>query len=1013
MLDQRSSLRTLLRGHSARITDVSFFQGTGGGGSSDIVGTVGGPGDCANVLIWRIFPREDELVSEKLLEIRWEGAARIVWHPFNPNALILLVGNHVQAQQDSDSPSTWTTVATFVETTRLMTVVDEKEGHAVCNCSPAPTAVDASSDAAASSQASEIEGALKLIVPGSWDKVGINDLCWSDSDARHVLTAHRDGSVRLWDLKSRVSINAKGEEVMDGGSLDQSTVVTAKCLMVVKAASDVSNTESEETEGGVERCMFLPAYDDASAVFRSGGSTAMEPGSYLTSPFLTCTKKGACVTLWSPFTSSGSPPTKVRVFELAGPNSGTTYNVATVTLPMTAPSTDETSATPSTYILFADTTEGNIHAVHMASQWRGAPESDQSIRKMAALTGFDYVIPFKAVQPVYSWSIITVPSAEHDGKFSISLFCVQSKAVQLLTLAPNMCLAPPPLEEGGELPAGIVVEDLGAVPMTDVAVQGEGSSYDDEEYAIGSDGEQPEEGIVFDDYDHEEEEAEESEKGDFDKTDESNVTAAVHTAAIPAFLGGDDTTANSFSNWLGNLANSNKSSDISSAPNSSNSLPAPPGLEVLSKVPLPEAPMDLSSLPLPDAPVLEPEVESAPNVGSFLSPMEMLGNKSEKTKDSRGNKTPVRPAKNSDKQSHKAKQKQPVPIPSKDGKIAILKRDDNTVKKSVEEETKVSVSASPVSKEEVEGIMKRALSAHLSKQESFITAEIQKAVRYEVQSLNKTITQTVEQTLNKSFKTSLAKNVKDSLKVNTADLATSITSQISEPVVGAFHQSMREVMIPSYESATQQMFGQISASLDKGLEKQGNNDDETKKLFDGMAKRMDAMGKTIEVLIQAVAQLHTSQSPQKEINDNNVDASEVLRAKIVELLKAEDYEKAFTQALSVSDSNIALFVCKNSNLSAVLESDTPNLSQPILLCLMQQLGADLSSSESNDLKIRLEWLQNIAVTLDPFNENIRKHVPGVCRQLVDNINTKMNGGDPVLRRPLQMLLQVIRGIGNS
>merc|ERR1719223_1350765 len=120
---------------------------------------------------------------------------------------------------------------------------------------------------------------------------------------------------------------------------------------------------------------------------------------------------------------------------------------------------------------------------------------------------------------------------------------------------------------------------------------------------------------------------EESEKEDFYNNDENNVAAAVHTAAIPAFLGGDDTTANSFSNWLGNLANSNKLSDIP-GPNSSNSVTPPPGLEGLSNVPLPEAPMDLSSLPLPDAPVLETEIASHPSIGSFLSPMEMLGNKS-------------------------------------------------------------------------------------------------------------------------------------------------------------------------------------------------------------------------------------------------------------------------------------------------------------------------------------------------------------------------------------------------
>jgi hypothetical protein len=108
---------------------------------------------------------------------------------------------------------------------------------------------------------------------------------------------------------------------------------------------------------------------------------------------------------------------------------------------------------------------------------------------------------------------------------------------------------------------------------------------------------------------------------------------------------------------------------------------------------------------------------------------------------------------------------------------------------------------------------------------------------------------------------------------------------------------------------------------------------------------------------------------------------------------------------------MALFVCKHSDLSVVLESDTPNLSHPIMLCLMQQLGADLTTDD--DLNIKLAWLQSMALTLDPQNESISKHIRGVVQQLVVNLQAKMATSDPALRRHLQMLLQVIRGIGNS
>jgi hypothetical protein len=106
---------------------------------------------------------------------------------------------------------------------------------------------------------------------------------------------------------------------------------------------------------------------------------------------------------------------------------------------------------------------------------------------------------------------------------------------------------------------------------------------------------------------------------------------------------------------------------------------------------------------------------------------------------------------------------------------------------------------------------------------------------------------------------------------------------------------------------------------------------------------------------------------------------------------------------------MAIFCCKHADLSAVLGGEKSALSQPILLCLMQQLGAAIALSSGSDLEVFVSWLQEIALTLDPANESIVRHVPGVLQQLVGNINAKIQS-DPSMRRRLQMLLQVIRGM---
>ena len=89
----------------------------------------------------------------------------------------------------------------------------------------------------------------------------------------------------------------------------------------------------------------------------------------------------------------------------------------------------------------------------------------------------------------------------------------------------------------------------------------------------------------------------------------------------------------------------------------------------------------------------------------------------------------------------------------------------------------------------------------------------------------------------------------------------------------------------------------------------------------------------------------------------------------------------------------------------------PTLKQMILLCLMQQLATMIAAPHPNrSTQLELEWLQEIALCLNPADPVIVKHVPQVLQLLVSGINTRMAQNDPALRRPLQRLLQVVRGM---
>lgn len=111
---------------------------------------------------------------------------------------------------------------------------------------------------------------------------------------------------------------------------------------------------------------------------------------------------------------------------------------------------------------------------------------------------------------------------------------------------------------------------------------------------------------------------------------------------------------------------------------------------------------------------------------------------------------------------------------------------------------------------------------------------------------------------------------------------------------------------------------------------------------------------------------------------------ETRRNKIIALLRDQHYEAAFTKAESACTADLVIFTCRISDLNEVLGGMTPILSQYILLCLRQQLGTVLSapsintsSSIGSSLKLEMEWLQEIAMSLNPADPSIHRHIAGV------------------------------------
>lgn len=289
--------------------------------------------------------------------------------------------------------------------------------------------------------------------------------------------------------------------------------------------------------------------------------------------------------------------------------------------------------------------------------------------------------------------------------------------------------------------------------------------------------------------------------------------------------------------------------------------------------------------------------------------------------------------------------------------------------------------------------------------------------------------------------------------VDHAQVAASVGRSVQEPLRVAFAETARTLFVPTLESVTNQVLRQVSDQLELQQQDQVNRGSaelqERDRKLESVSQQLTTMTALVAELTKEVQGLQTAvvaasqhaaargeggvaaggamaapQQPPPPPQVPQPDPAEALRQLILQLLQERKYEEAFTKAVSTNTVEMTVFCCRSADLQDVLGGAQPALSQPILLCLMQQLGTVLAGSSSaggggarrnqyyDDPTRELEWLQEIALSLDPHHPAIHRHVPAVLQQVVSNINQRMAApdNDPALRRPLQRMLQVVRGV---
>lgn len=796
VIDRNNALRCLLRGHTKRLTDLSFFPSSNPTNSTDkttaVLGTVGGEGDAASVLIWRIFPSEqqNEISTQKLLEIRYKLSARLIWNPFDPNSF-LLVNRHCGPKG---------VAGVILNSMYLQTKKHETEDHPVCICDD-----DDGSSFGDKNQVKVLSDASLISDTNDVSQGGSMDAVWSIWSKNHVFITVAGKGFSLWSIPDKLCV---WSSMSDKNFTEETTIDN---IMIVAGAVDVEGSQSV----GCDR---------------------------VTEPFITGAKGNTEISLWSGFKRNSSNDIlveKLRVFKFGNPASSIQYRMAVCNY-----FDKNSSDIPRNYVILADKKSGNLYAVHIALK---------EVQNERMVTGFDSVTPFEVMHPILSWYVNgemviddqeEVDDDEENGsgeKFEVSLFCVQTKAVQLLKLKPKM-MRRPKLENDTDVSPDVTVEYSNDDTEKNDAFNASNYEYEEDEESFDDD---------------------ESNEDDDEEEDGIKVSLPAAPLPPPGLMPLPDAQFNtppdanpvsSFANWLGSIVPAKNSESLPDPIVSSSSRPtpaAPPGLESIisrqdnqPKTANPPSFTPFSSQITAAAELIQKPV--APVQQEFLSPMQLLSNSSrqssvvsrtstdaDKEEDKFNSKPqklpsqiiqqektpqtkiepqpqvvaslPPAPTKKTSRQSglskspkrktnsndSKSKKQQQPQLNAQ--KITLLKREQNSNPSENVKSAPVPSATPSFSSAEMEDVIKRTLEAQFKLNETFMSSEFQRCLKTEtktnlVPSLTKSLSQGMEQNITKSLQSTISKNMKEREKKLIQDVSNSVGASVREPLVTAFRE---------------------------------------------------------------------------------------------------------------------------------------------------------------------------------------------------------------------------------
>lgn len=1055
VIDRQTGKRALLRGHSGKehfVKDVAFFSQT-----SDILASVGPTAISSNtnsistsscILIWKMIVSEDTnnaLSEECLLQLSSSPssstAERILWHPYNTNFFLVIHGK----------------AATLIETTKLTTVQplpsSTTKPRALCNLY----------DSTPGSSSSSNSGNGQTLLDGHLAKV--TDACWSTIHPQHIFTSGEDGQVKLWDTTLHSTGGLQRAACL--WSIQEKESIT-KCICLPPLLFGNTTTTTTlliATRNNSRLTLYSSSQQQhLTAPPKEKHPVALPPRKTQVLDLINTARDSKSsyfhVAVCKPphISSFSSDGVFIVVADTSSPKMYVLHAGVTVTL------TEKDAGSPSlspyhySYALCKVTPFQLLYPiVSWSVRSLHQQENDNDIRiveegeENSATSAWDiacHVVQTTAVQTLRI----------HSNLCKVS----SNTLAQMMKMPPSTNLSHLTPGRGVHVIADMIEEEKQG-KRSDIPVESFPNT-DEESYELDEEEEEP---LTLEDVEDQEEDNEERAE------QPSQITSMATTNASPfdnwlgaivasSSLVGTATQSKPKQEIGINLNkqdkpqqeevvvekkpdgkaskrpkeavvadtgfNSNTSSAHSITSTSSSKLLSPDDMMSFRDE---NSKKDGAKVQIVQARAVNSSPVPAPKGGH----QQIAPGKGKSTTPSRKSKTPpvaARPKYPQNPSSKKKVDEQPqqpsgtsllgaTPI-----QLKILKRSDNSALEL--ENTPAASTSAAVAINEPFTSTASYTETFETLPISFFEEKITKVLSSHAKTQSQLIRDVVKDEVSNRITTSMKSMMEAHQEALCKEVPAVLSSTVKESVTKAFYDTMRKVMIPAYEATTQNIFEQIAATVESNIKATSQREQQVQS---EMANQMTAMSQNMVVMMQAidsltqeVTQLRTvvaefsiaaaSQidgSRNESVSQDEVDSFLELKEEIMNLLSKEKYDEAFTKALSANNAEITEFCCRQADLSLLCAKDPPVLSQLILLCVMQQLGSLLlPSRNSSDLLNELSWLQDIAVTLNPSHPTIEQHVGLVISQLTDRIHTMLKKGDiQQLKRPLQTLLQVLRG----